>query len=94
MKGRHLNKPKFSPCSSEIKHSIITAYQPGYLCRYSRYYCMFAFYCIMLFTSYCIVLFTFYCIVLYYCIVLFYLSFCTRVGLLPPGANPIAVKKK
>jgi hypothetical protein len=56
----------------------------------------------LLFTSYCIV-FPFYCImyvlcclrciVLYYCIVLFYLFFfCTRVGLLPPGANPIAVK--
>jgi hypothetical protein len=72
------------------------------------YYCMFAFYGIMLFTSYCIVFpfyciifvrimyvfFTFYCIGLYYCIRLFYLFifFCTRVGLLPPGANPIAVK--
>jgi hypothetical protein len=34
------------------------------------------------------------CIVLYYYIVLFYLFFfCTRVGLLPQGANPIAVKK-
>jgi hypothetical protein len=73
------------------------------------YYCMFAFYGIMLFTSYCIVfpfyciifvriicvLFTFYCIGLYYCIWLFYffIFFCTRVGLLPPGESPIAVKK-
>jgi hypothetical protein len=56
---------------------------------------------IVLVLRYCIifirimyVLFTFYCIGLYYCIGLFYLFifFCTRVGLLPPGAHPIAVK--
>jgi hypothetical protein len=47
------------------------------------YYFMFAFYCT--------VLFTFYCIVLYCCIVLLYRFVCTRLGLLPPGAKPIAV---
>jgi hypothetical protein len=59
----------------------------------------------MLFTSYCIVSvllyyvrikyvwLTFYCVVLLYRVVLsFYVLFCSRVGLLPPGANSIAVK--
>jgi hypothetical protein len=63
---------------------------------------MFAFYCIMLFKSYCVVC-PFYCIMycvvyvmLYYVVLLYNVVlssfFCTRVGLLPPGANPIAVK--
>jgi hypothetical protein len=41
---------------------------------------------------YCVVYVVLYCVVLLYSVVL-YFCFCTRVGLLPPGANPIAVKK-
>jgi hypothetical protein len=49
---------------------------------------VFPFHCVMYVV--CVVLFTLYCIVLLHSVVL---SFCfsTRVGLLPPGANPIAV---
>jgi hypothetical protein len=40
---------------------------------------------------YCVVYVLLYCVVLLYSVVLSFFP-CTRVGLLPPGANPIAVK--
>jgi hypothetical protein len=65
-----------------------------------RYYVVYILlYCVSVLLYYfctyyvCVVYIVLYWVVLLYRVVLsFYFFFCTRVGLLPPGANPIAVK--